>query len=229
MFESVAGIGNIFLTTGGTKMKIRAITIAALFSAGVVALPLTTYADQGVDTSAAVATAPGMAMAVKTSKVTATVVGINKDTREVTLKRSDGKIVIINATEEVRNFDQIRVGDKVKAEYTQSLTLELKKGGKGKPGVSGESAMARAPLGAKPAGAVGREVTILANVVAVNAKKHTVTLRGPQGNTVDLLVQDPNQLKNIKKGDQVEAVYTESLAVALEAAPKKATKKSGKK
>jgi Cu/Ag efflux protein CusF len=210
-------------------MKIRAITIAALFSAGLVAMPLTTYADQGVDTSAAVATAPGMAMAVKTSKVTATVVGINKDTREVTLKRSDGKIVIINASEEVRNFDQIRVGDKVKAEYTQSLTLELKKGGKGKPSASGQSAMIRAPQGAKPAGAVGQEVTILANVVAVNTKKKFITLRGPQGNTVDLPVQDPNQLKNIKKGDQVEAVYTQALAIALEAAPKKAPKKSGKK
>ena len=209
-------------------MKFRTITIAALLSAGVVAVPLTTYADQGVDTNAAVATAPGMAMAVQTSKVTATVVGINKDTREVTLKRSDGKIVIINATDEVRNFDQIKVGDKVKAEYTKSLTLELKKGGKGKPGASEQSAMIRAPQGAKPAGAVGREVTILANVVAVNAKTHTVTLRGPQGNTVDLLVQDPNQLKNIKKGDQVEAVYTEALAIALEAAPKKTHKKSGK-
>jgi len=210
-------------------MKIRTITIAAFLSAGIVAAPLVTYADQGVDTSGMVATGPGMAMAVKTAKVTATVVGINKDTREVTLKRSDGKIVIINATEEVRNFDQIRVGDKVKAEYTQSLTLELKKGGKGKPGASEQSAMIRAPQGAKPGGAVGREITILANVVAVNAKKKTVTLRGPQGNTVDLLVQDPNQLKNIKKGDQVEAVYTEAMAIALEAAPKKAPKKSGKK
>jgi Cu/Ag efflux protein CusF len=210
-------------------MKIRTITIAALLSAGIVAAPLVTYADQGVDTSGMVATEPGMAMAVKTSKVTATVVGINKDTREVTLKRSDGKIVIINASEEVRNFDQIRVGDKVKAEFTQSLTLELKKGGKGKPSASGQSAMIRAPQGAKPAGAVGQEVTILANVVAVNAKKKTVTLRGPQGNTIDLPVQDPNQLKNIKKGDQVEAVYTQALAIALEAAPKKAPKKSGKK
>jgi len=210
-------------------MKIRTITIAALLSAGVIAVPLTTYADQGVDTNTTVATAPGMAMAVKTSKVTATVVGINKDTREVTLKRSDGKIVIINASEEVRNFDQIMVGDKVKAEYTQSLTLELKKGGKGKPSASEQSAMARAPMGAKPAGAVGQEVTILANVVAVNTKKKFITLRGPQGNTVDLPVQDPNQLKNIKKGDQVEAVYTQALAIALEAAPKKAPKKSGKK
>jgi Cu/Ag efflux protein CusF len=228
MLKAIARSRNIFLTTGGNKMKIRTITIAALLSAGVIAVPIVTYADQGVDTNAAVATAPGMAMAVKTSKVTATVVGINKETREVTLKRSDGKIVIINAPEEVRNFDQIKVGDKLKAEYTQSLTLELKKSGKGKAAASEQSAMARAPLGAKPGGVVGREVTILANVVAVNAKKHTVTLRGPQGNTVDLLVQDPNQLKNIKKGDQVEAVYTQALAIAMEAAPKKDNKKSGK-
>jgi Cu/Ag efflux protein CusF len=49
-------------------------------------------------------------------------------------------------------------------------------------------------------------------------------LRGPQGNLVDLNVRDPEQLKHIKKGDQVRAVYTEALAVAVEPTPAPARK-----
>ena len=62
---------------------------------------------------------------------------------------------------------------------------------------------------------------IVANVIAVNPKNRTVTLKGPKGNTLDLLVQDPDQFANIKKGDQVEAVYTEALAISVEPAVKK--------
>jgi Cu/Ag efflux protein CusF len=61
---------------------------------------------------------------------------------------------------------------------------------------------------------VAQQVQITADVTAVNRKKHIVTLRGPQ-QTVDLVVRDPEQLKLIKVGDQVEAVYTEALALGL--------------
>jgi Cu/Ag efflux protein CusF len=45
-----------------------------------------------------------------------------------------------------------------------------------------------------------------------------VTLKGPK-QTVDLYVADPAQLKLIKVGDQIEAVYQQALAVAVEPAP----------
>ena len=35
------------------------------------------------------------------------------------------------------------------------------------------------------------------------------------GNVVDLKVQNPDQFKVVKKGDQVEAVYTQALAVSV--------------
>ena len=55
----------------------------------------------------------------------------------------------------------------------------------------------------------------MADVVAVNAKAKTVTLKGPQGNTVDVIVEDPEQMKNIRKGDQVQVVYTEAVAISV--------------
>lgn len=175
-------------------------------------------AQQSTQTEGSSATTAGGAMAMETTKATATVVGIDPASRMVTLKRPNGQVVNVTAGEEVRNFDQIKVGDTVTAEYTQALSLDLKKGGSGiRKSVERETA-ARMPEGAKPGGAVGREITILANVVSVNKKDQVVRLQGPHGNIVDVKVQDPDDLKNVKKGDQVQAVYTEALAVAVQPA-----------
>jgi Cu/Ag efflux protein CusF len=64
---------------------------------------------------------------------------------------------------------------------------------------------------------VAQQLEVTADVTAVDKKKQIVTLRGPN-RTVDLKVRDPEQLKLIKVGDQVQAVYTEALALGLEPA-----------
>lgn len=169
---------------------------------------------------AGVATKPGAALAGATVKTSATIVAIDPSTRSITLKRQDGKVVSTVLGEEVRNFEQLKVGDRVQAEYVQAIALELKKGGKDTPSISGGEMLKRAEPGQKPGGKAVRQVAVLADVVQVDAKKKLVTLRGPAGNLVDLAVEDPEQLKNIKKGDQVQALYSESLAVKVEAAAK---------
>jgi Cu/Ag efflux protein CusF len=164
------------------------------------------------------ATAPGKAMGEGTLKTTATIVSIEAATRGVTLKRQDGKVVTLTLSDEVRNFDQLKVGDKVIAEYSQAIALELKKGGGAAAAATGGESVKRSDPGQKPGGQVMRQVSVLADVVNVDAKKKLVTIKGPAGNLVDLQVEDPAQLKNIKKGDQVQALYSESLAVKVEPA-----------
>ena len=83
----------------------------------------------------------------------------------------------------------------------------------------------RAAPGSKPAAAAGREITVLADVVAVDPAKSIISLKGPRGNIVDLEVHNPDHFKVVKKGDQVEAVYTEALAVAVTPALKSESKK----
>ena len=68
-------------------------------------------------------------------------------------------------------------------------------------------------------GGVEREAEDVAGEVERSPKK--LAIRKAGGNVVELAVEDPEQLKNIKKGDQVEALYSESLAVKVEAVPKK--------
>ena len=71
------------------------------------------------------------------------------------------------------------------------------------------------PPGQMPGGVVAREVRVVADVVAIDANKRTVRLRGPQ-RTIDLPVDDPKQLAGIKVGDQVEATFVDAVAVSVE-------------
>lgn len=203
----------------------RSLTVLAVALAA--ALPLSTIAQQKQpaqpQVSGAVATAPGKAAAMAYANVTATVEAVDPATRVVTLKGPKGNTVDVVAGEEVRNFDQIKKGDKLTVKYAEALTLELRKDGKA-VGRSESESMKRAKPGEKPGGTARRDVTIVADVVAVDAAKKSVSLKGPKGNVVDLNVQDPEQLKLIKKGDKVEATYTQALAISMEApaaAPKK--------
>ena len=164
-------------------------------------------------------TAPGKAGMAETIKVTATITAIDKATRDVTLKGPQGNEIIVSAGPEVKNFDQLKVGDQVNMNYIEAFTLELKKGGGMIVQRTEKADAAGAKPGEKPAGAVGRQVTVVADVVAVDPAKQTVTLKGPQ-RTVNLRIPDPEQFKRVAKGDQVEATYTQAVALTVEPAKK---------
>ena len=162
---------------------------------------------------------PGRVAAAQAVKVSALVTAIDPAARALTLKTADGKSFDVVAGPEVRNFDQIKLNDRVVAQYIRALTLELRKGGSVREsGATG--AAVQAEKGQKPGAAVGGRLTIVADVVDVNQKDKTISLRGPKGNVVVLEVQNPEHFKVVKKGDQVEADYAEALAVSVEPASK---------
>lgn len=167
------------------------------------------------------ATAPGKAAGVRILEIRAVVVGLNKDARTLDVKGPQGRVVTLQAGDEVKNYDQIQLGDNVVARFMQSITLELKKGGKGIMSRTDSKDAVAAKPGERPGVAAGRQVHVIANVVEVNKKAMTVTLKGPRGNYVDLQLEDPKQLALVKKGDQVEAVFTEAVAITVEPAPAK--------
>jgi len=195
-------------------MKSMLSTVAALVAAAF--LPSVAMAQTG---AVIAGKGPGVGGVAQTVNVTATITAIDAKTRAVTLKGPQGREITLTAGPEVRNFAQMKVGDAVDVQYVEALTLELKKGG-GKTVQKSEAAGAmRAKEGAAPGGAIGRQVTVIADVVAVDPATQTVTLKGPQ-RTVDLKVRDPKQFALVAKGDQVEATYTEAVAIAVTPAKK---------
>lgn len=170
---------------------------------------------------------PGKVAMAQGVKVTALVTAIDKATRTVTLKGPQGNSFDVVAGDAVKNFDKIKVNDEIVVEYLRALTIEVKKSSG--PASRTDSADAvRSKPGEKPAGAVGRQVTIVADVIDVSPANKTITVKGPKGNIVELEVQNQDHFKVVKKGDQIEANYVEAVAVSLEPA-KKDAKKDAKK
>ena len=187
------------------------------------ALAAPVFAQQAPAAAKVTVNEPGKVGVAETLKLTAGVVAIDKASRMITLKTASGKVLDVVAGEDVKNFDQIKVGDQLVVVYAQALTMQVRKGG-GIRSSTSTTDTAQAKPGEKPGAAGAREVTILANVLAVDPKKMTITVRGPKGNIVDLKVQNPDHFKVVKKGDQIEMVYVEAVAIAVEPAPKKAAK-----
>jgi hypothetical protein len=198
-------------------ITILAIAVAAAFA------PLT-FA-QAPAAGGMVATEPGKGVAMQAVKASATVEAVDAATRTVKLKMPKGDSRSIVAGEEVRNFDQIKVGDKVTVEYVEALAVELKKDGKAVVGRTATGSLERSKPGQKPGGVAMREVVAVADVVEVDSAKKTVSVKNAQGEIIVLNIRDPEQLKLIKKGDQIQATYTEAVAISLKPAAAAPAKK----
>ena len=164
------------------------------------------------------ATKPGVVYA-ETTTLHATVEAVDPATREVTLKGSKGKIVTIKAGPEVKNFDQIHVGDVLTARYLESVALVVRKTDAA-PSANESRTVEVAPKGHKPAAKIVETKEVTATVEAIDYATRTVTLRGPEGNPRTIKV-DPSvkRLNEVKKGDQVVARYTEGLAISVKTPP----------
>jgi hypothetical protein len=195
--------------------KLAFVTLLGLASAGF-AVPCGA-ADPGAGAVVVGGKMPGAAAVAGAVEVRATVESIDLATRRLVLKfPPDGRTGELIAGDEVKNLDQVRAGDTVSVRYVRAVALSLKKGTGGIRERSEGMAEAKSEKGAMPGASATREVRIVADVVAVDAAKKTVTLKGPKGRIVDVDVADPEVLKQVRKGDQVEATYTEALAVGVE-------------
>jgi Cu/Ag efflux protein CusF len=173
--------------------------------------------------SAIAADAPKAAPAEKTVpavilggavKAEAEVIAVDAAARKVTLKGEDGTIQEFKFGKEARNLPQVKVGDRVVAEYDQILAMRLKKGS-GLRVTEEREGGARSAAGEKPGAVMVKETHFIADVINVDAKKSVITIRGAKGRIVDLKVKDKAVLKEIKVGDQIEGVYDQILSLLV--------------
>ena len=143
-----------------------------------------------------------------------TVEAIDKEKQTVTVKGPNRSLTI--QVRDPKKLDAIKVGDPVVGKYYEALAIEVKKAGTATPGVTTQQATQTSKAGETPAGAVGQQVTLTATIVAIDKAKHTVTIKGPEGNTETVKARDPKNLEGVKEGDLVELTYTRALAIALD-------------
>ena len=159
---------------------------------------------------------PGEALAEEVVSISATIVKVDHKNRVVTLRDADDHVFDVHVGDEVKNLPQVKKGDHVIASYYESIAIVLKKPGDATPGRETTEVAARAEAGKKPGAVAGRQTTLRATVVGISKRKGTVTLKGPRGKSVTLTVRDPKRLETVQIGDDVEAVYSEALAISVE-------------
>jgi Cu/Ag efflux protein CusF len=149
---------------------------------------------------------------------TATIRAIDPATRSVTLRAENGDEDTFTVGPEVKRFDQLKVGDTIRATYYESLVFQLRK-----PGA------AAAPTGAVAAGGrlkdvpgamVGTQETKTVTVKAVDMNVPSITVVTADGRTLTRRIADKKNLEGVSPGDRIDITYTQGLVVAAEP-PKK--------
>lgn len=150
-----------------------------------------------------------------------TVTKIDKKTRTIFFKNNEGESKFV-AGPEIKNFDQIKKGDLLNVTYETAVAIELIKtksdGIRSRVETPNET-MSKA--GEKPSRTITNTTTIVADIVAVDRAKKTVSVKGPSGNITVVTVKNPQLLADVNVGEQVKVVYFDAMAASITSPKKK--------
>jgi len=156
-----------------------------------------------------------VALAIDTVTATDTVRAVDYKTRTVTLESPNGATETYHALPNMVNFDQIHIGDKVRATVTEALAVSVRKAGT-PPNVGDTVAVALAPKGARPGMFVANTQEATSKIVDVNRATRTITLAELAGGPKTVKLGPDVNVSELKKGDDVVVRYTDALALYVE-------------
>jgi hypothetical protein len=196
-------------------MKNKILKLAAMVAAPAAMLALVACSSTSDTDSGSVRAG----IVVDSATTTANVQSINAADRSVVLLHPDGSLTTYQCGPDIRNFDQIKVGDHVSATVAESLAVGLIKGGGIPPAVGSSTAVVRSPLGDKPGGQVVDTIGFTAKVTSVDAANRQVTLLLADGTSQIVKVGPDINLANVSVGDDVGVRETRAIAIAVTSAP----------
>ncbi len=148
------------------------------------------------------------------------VVKIDQKTRTITFKNMEGESKFV-AGPEIKNFAQIKVGDHLNVTYELAVAVELIKSKNF--GIRSEQQTTTTTTGKpgdKPSAVISNTTTVIADVVAVDVAKQTVSIKAGNGKVDTVKVKNPELLKDVAVGEQVKIIYYDAMAAAI-TSPKK--------
>src|SRR6188508_1556907 len=110
---------------------------------------------------------------------TATIKAIDAATRSITLRTENGDEDTFTVGPAVTRFNQLKVGDTIKASYYESLVFQLRK--PGSPATAAGAGVAAGRLKDRPGGAVGKQQTTTVTVKAVDLTVPSITVTTTDG------------------------------------------------
>ena len=150
-----------------------------------------------------------------TTSITATVKEINYKYRTVVLKGPKGDLMELEVGDEARNFDQVKVGDIVTIENSESVAIEVRKE---KGGLAAEATrtVTRAKPGERPGGTVKTTGTMIVSVEEIDYKTREAKLKLADGSIMSMTVgPQVKRLEEVRKGDEIAVQYTTTMTISV--------------
>jgi len=149
-------------------------------------------------------------------QMTATVVAINMETREVTLRDEAGETQTLTVGEEARNLGQVKPGDVVTAEFVRELDVQVFADDGSELTTEAMAAAGRAEEGAMPGALAVQSEVVTARVAEINLDNNTFKLQWPDDSVEEFVAQNPDNLRRAAVGDIVVITYTEAVGILVE-------------
>jgi Cu/Ag efflux protein CusF len=202
------------LTSTAGPTNTLALLFAVLFTIAACATTTPPPPAQENTTTAVQEGVPG-GVTVNSIEATAKVTAIDTKNRKVTLLLADGEKETVTVPPEAVNFDQVRVGDIVKATITEEVVVYLDEEGASVPDAYA-AGVELAPKGTQPGGVSVKAVKVTATVMAIDQAKRTATVRFDNGTIETFPVRDDIDLSKRKVGEKVVFIVTQMIALSLE-------------
>ncbi len=153
-------------------------------------------------------------------RIQGSVQAVDHKARTVTLRGEEGNVVTLDVPANAPRFEQVKVGDRVTATYSDRISVRLKPAGE--PAVDRTLDPVTTPTpGALPGATKTKQRVTTVTITGWSPADRVVTFVGPNKVSYSrrlLDAPDPKVLETLKVGDRVDVTRTEAITVAVQQA-----------
>jgi len=158
---------------------------------------------------------PGVVVA-DVLEVKAVLEAIDHKKRTVALKDNKGRVISLKADKAVKNFDQLKKGDVVLADFVEPIAIFIRKAS-APPSAAEARLVSVAPKGSNRGVLLAEAFQVAAAVESIDVKARLITIKEPnRSGRIVAVDKGFKNLEGIKKGDEVVLRVTEAIAIKIE-------------
>ncbi len=140
---------------------------------------------------------------------------IDRPTRTITLRVDSRATQVVYVPPEIKQFDDLKTGDKVTARLRESVIVSTRPGLKPQV-VADTTAQAGKASGAGPDTQLLQQLTMVVTIENIDLEALLVTYKTADNRRVVRAVADPHLLEGFKPGDVIEVTMTRERVVDLQ-------------
>ena len=138
---------------------------------------------------------------------------IEKEARLVTLKNAAGDTLSVVCGPEVKNFDLLRVGDRVQTVYKETLSIRVDP--TGEMSETTESTSSSAKKGASPAAQFWEKREVKAKIIEIDKASGTAEIETMNGERFTVIPDAVENLDKVQVGNVVVVTQTSTRAISV--------------